>query len=128
MRDTGKILAGLAVFIVLFTGPIWYNLARGQAGKPPELVTGTEAKRCIESTEFMRASHMNLLNAWREDVIRRGQRDYMAGDGKHYDKSLTRTCLMQCHQDKAKFCDRCHTYEAVTPYCWDCHVAPPEKP
>ena len=24
------------------------------------------------------------------------------------------------------FCDRCHNYLAVSPYCWDCHVDPKE--
>jgi hypothetical protein len=41
--------------------------------------------------------------------------------------SLTRTCL-DCHSNKAEFCDRCHTYMAVDPYCWDCHVEPKEAP
>jgi hypothetical protein len=39
--------------------------------------------------------------------------------------SLTGTCL-DCHSDKEKFCDACHTYSAVDPYCWDCHVIPEE--
>jgi hypothetical protein len=35
------------------------------------------------------------------------------------------TC-MQCHTSKKKFCDTCHAYASVTPYCWDCHLAPVE--
>ena len=31
---------------------------------------------------------------------------------------------MSCHANKDKFCDRCHDYLAVKPYCWDCHVEP----
>ena len=37
--------------------------------------------------------------------------------------SLTNTCL-GCHSNKAQFCDQCHNYLEVTPYCWDCHVDP----
>jgi hypothetical protein len=40
--------------------------------------------------------------------------------------SLQNTC-MQCHPNKAEFCDRCHNYASVKPYCWDCHVEPKEK-
>jgi hypothetical protein len=34
---------------------------------------------------------------------------------------------MDCHSDKTKFCDQCHNYLSVNPYCWDCHIAPEEK-
>ena len=50
----------------------------------------------------------------------------MGPDGKQYTMSLINTC-MKCHTSKAKFCDRCHNYMAVTPDCWDCHIAPKEK-
>jgi hypothetical protein len=33
---------------------------------------------------------------------------------------------MACHTSKKEFCDRCHDYTSVTPYCWDCHLAPVE--
>jgi hypothetical protein len=33
---------------------------------------------------------------------------------------------MGCHVNKSEFCDRCHDYTAVTPYCWECHVEPRE--
>ena len=33
---------------------------------------------------------------------------------------------MKCHTNKEKFCDECHTYAAVKPYCWDCHIQPKE--
>jgi len=43
-------------------------------------------------------------------------------DGKKYMKGLQLTCL-QCHTSKEKFCDSCHQYAAVKPYCWDCHFS-----
>jgi hypothetical protein len=33
------------------------------------------------------------------------------------------TCL-GCHKNKSEFCDRCHSYSGVDPYCMDCHVLP----
>ena len=38
-------------------------------------------------------------------------------------KSLTLECL-SCHSNKDKFCDECHEYLKVKPYCWDCHIIP----
>jgi RNase P subunit RPR2 len=71
----------------------------------------------------MRAAHMKMLIQWREDVVRRGDRRFVAFNGKVYEKSLTRTCL-GCH-NKAGFCDRCHAYSGVSgPYCWNCHSDP----
>jgi hypothetical protein len=39
---------------------------------------------------------------------------------------LQNTCL-NCHNNKSKFCDQCHNYAEVTPYCWECHIEPKEK-
>jgi hypothetical protein len=25
---------------------------------------------------------------------------------------------------KKQFCEECHTYASVKPYCWECHVVP----
>lgn len=74
----------------------------------------------------MRTSHMVMLNVWRDDVVRRGDRLYHSANGKTYNMSLTNTCL-ECHSDKAKFCDQCHNYLAVAPFCWDCHLVPEPK-
>jgi hypothetical protein len=119
MHDSGKILLGLAAFAALVTGPAWLALGRGK-GAPPELERPADAKSCIEPTPLMRASHMQLLDSWRDAVVRRGEQVYVAGDGRRHDMSLTRTCL-GCHRDPAKFCDRCHQYAAVEAFCWDCH-------
>ncbi|MGD8893899.1 MAG: menaquinol oxidoreductase, partial [Desulfobacterales bacterium] len=35
------------------------------------------------------------------------------------------TCL-DCHEEKAEFCDKCHNYASVSPYCWECHIDPKE--
>lgn len=124
MRDRAWILAGLVAFVAVVTTPFW--AARLSATNPstgPNLVLPARQKQCIAPAAFMRSSHMKLLISWREDVVRHGNRRYIAQDGKIYDKSLTRTCL-GCHS-KQQFCDRCHTYSGVAePYCWNCHNEP----
>ncbi|MGD8441140.1 MAG: sulfate reduction electron transfer complex DsrMKJOP subunit DsrJ [Holophagae bacterium] len=127
MYDAGKIIVGIVVFVVLATSPLWFNALTAETPEAPELQLPTNGSTaCVESTEYMRAEHMDLLNQWRDTVVRSGQRDYVSTTtGKVYDMSLSRTC-MNCHSSKTKFCDACHTYMAVSPYCWDCHVEPKE--
>jgi hypothetical protein len=116
MHDKGKILFGLAVFLVVITFPIWYNLAMGKASYRPEIVIPKEGS-CVEDAAWMRLNHMELLYNWRDEYVRDDSKLYR---GKHV-KSLSNTCL-SCHVDKTTFCDRCHNYAGVDPYCWDCHV------
>ncbi len=123
MHDANKILIGLVIFFGLITLPIWYNVASGKADYIPEPEIITDAKHCVEPTPYMRDKHMELLNTWKESVVRDGARTYTAMDGQEYKMSLTGTCL-DCHSNKAEFCDRCHSYTGVKPYCWDCHVVP----
>lgn len=125
MHDAGKIFIGLVIFLAVVTSPMWYHMVAGAKPTPPDLVLPADYDKCVESTEYMRVQHMDLLNEWRDDVVRRGDRTHVAPDGTEYDKSLSRTC-MTCHDNKEQFCDRCHTYAAVTPYCWTCHVDPKE--
>ncbi len=91
----------------------------------PEPVIVTEEEQCVEPVEYMTKKHMELLEDWKEGVVRGGTRTYVASDGKEYDVSLVETCL-DCHTNKAEFCDQCHEYVGAKPYCWDCHQAPEE--
>jgi hypothetical protein len=126
MYDAGKIIVGLIIFIGLFTSPIWYDLASGESSNKPNIVlpVNEDMKECVASTEYMRTSHMDLLNEWRDEVVRKGNRIYTSPNGKEFEMSLTKTCT-NCHSNKTEFCDQCHDYLGVTPYCWDCHVEPP---
>ncbi len=116
----------IAVSLALVTLPLWYQLIWGQGAGPPKLELPEGKERCIEPTSYMRAHHVDVLDMWKETVVREGQRTYRAGDGKEYIMSLTNTCL-DCHKAKAKFCDRCHTYVRVSPPCWSCHNIPTEE-
>ncbi|NNL75212.1 MAG: sulfate reduction electron transfer complex DsrMKJOP subunit DsrJ, partial [Desulfobacterales bacterium] len=84
------------------------------------------AKECIRDTEYMRAEHMQLLDEWRHAVVRNAERVYVNSSGKEFNMSLSNTCL-DCHSNKAEFCDRCHDYASVKPYCWDCHIDNPKE-
>ena len=121
MYDSSKVIAGIIIFLLLVTLPFWYNSATGQATYVPDLKIETEAESCIESKEYMRANHMDILDDWRLEVVRGSGRIYKAADGKEYEKSLTNTC-MSCHKSKDDFCKKCHDYAAVEePNCWNCH-------
>ncbi len=112
----------LAIFLVVVTAPIWYNI--GKTLHVPEIKAETAGTECVESREYMRKNHMNLLNEWRDAVVRDRVKDYTSKTtGKTYEMSLQNTC-MKCHQNKEQFCDRCHESVGVEAYCWKCHLEP----
>ena len=124
MYDGGKIITGLVIFFLLLTFPFWFNL--GQASyEPPELQEPKKGEACIEPTDWMRANHMELLDDWRDIVVREGKRYYTSSTGQKVEMSLQKTCL-DCHASREEFCTKCHDAASVDPYCFDCHVAPEE--
>jgi hypothetical protein len=124
MYDAGKIILGIAIFLVLITFPFWFTLALGNPDYQPDPELPAGQVQCVESKEYMIHWHMDLLNQWRDSVVRDGNRMYVSREyGDRHEMSLTRTC-MRCHESRERFCDRCHDYTAVDPYCWDCHVEP----
>ena len=158
MYDGGKIIPGLIIGLCLFLSPFIYNAGKAAKAPVPELTAkAKEAKACVAPKPYMTAWHMQLLDTWRQEVVRDDNRYYdtnvdlswdygldykllenwrrftTASDvqasgtpGKIYYKSLQETC-MDCHSNKSKFCDECHNYMGVAPYCWDCHIAPKEN-
>jgi hypothetical protein len=152
MNNKLAVIAALVVFLGLLTFPIWYTLASGGDVSRPNLVlpdrslfATDEDYHCVEAKAFMAANHMDLLNRWRDDVVRKGKRHYPSktyANAPPYEMSLTKTC-MGCHANRETFCDRCHSYanvkllalpgqsEASPPTqggirCWDCHLAEKE--
>ena len=123
MYNKRFIIPGLAIFVLFVTFPLWFNAFSTASTVPkPELPPGAGTK-CVAPVAEMRASHMVLLNEWRDDVLRDGNRVAVTVDGKEYRKGLQMAC-MQCHTNKEKFCDSCHEYTSVKPFCWDCHLTP----
>jgi hypothetical protein len=123
MSDRPLILAGLTFFIGVVTTPIWHGaLHRREALAVPAVTLPSNEKQCVAPTNYMRTSHMQLLEHWRDEAVRDRRRQFIAFNGKAYDKNPTRTCLSQCHTDRKEFCKRCHDYAGVSdPDCWKCH-------
>lgn len=132
LYNGGKILIGLVVFLGFVAFPFYYNIGKVNAKVEPKIDTpvimqlAPGDKHCVQPKAFMRAEHMQLLNQWRDSAVREGNRIYTGMNGKQYYISLQNTC-MNCHSNKKEFCDKCHNYMGVTPYCWNCHIAPKEK-
>jgi len=126
--DKGKIFLGLAIFLALVASPFWYNPVFG-TGKtaPPEVkLPAKEKGDCVLPKAEMRSSHMQVIYDWRETVVRGGGRSVVLPDHREMKMSLSNTCL-GCHDNKKEFCDACHGYLAVKPFCWDCHFNPKEQ-
>jgi len=129
MYDAKKVFIGLLIFLILLTFPFWYGKGRAVPSlqlkiDTPEIARLAE-KKCLEPTAYMRASHMELIDSWREAVVREGQRYYVTSSGKNVTMSLSQSCL-GCHSNKEQFCDTCHNYAGVKPNCWSCHNVPKE--
>ncbi len=127
MNDKKWIITGLVIFVILAIFPFWYN--RGKAAPIPEPILTDKAraaKSCVRDKAFMKTEHMQLLDLWRHSVVRNAQRTYVNEKGQKFDMSLSNTCL-DCHSNKADFCDKCHNYASVVPYCWDCHIDNPKE-
>jgi hypothetical protein len=71
------------------------------------------SKGCVETTEYMRFHHMDLLKNLREQTVRNGKPGKVTFD----------TCR-QCHQTRASFCNRCHEAASVRLDCFGCHYYP----
>lgn len=123
------IMAGLVVFAAMALFPFWYNIGGSSAAPEPELSEKAKAaKKCVLDKYEMRANHMSLLDEWRDGVVRDADRLYTGTNGKTFQMSLSTgdaSCL-GCHTDKEKFCDKCHVYASVDPYCWECHTTSKE--
>jgi hypothetical protein len=123
VSDRPLIFAGLTLFVGLVTTPIWHGaFNRKAAMAAPPIQVPAQEKQCVAPTSYMRSFHMQLLDQWRNEAVRDGRRQFVAFNGKTYDKNPTRTCLTECHTDRRDFCERCHDYAGVSdPDCWHCH-------
>ncbi|MDA8161367.1 MAG: sulfate reduction electron transfer complex DsrMKJOP subunit DsrJ [Desulfobacteraceae bacterium] len=129
MYDANKIIPGLVIFVGLMTFPIWAGMGKAEPVPKPKIDTPVikemAEKHCVESKNYMADYHMQMLITWRDKALRDGKRIYVSSSGQKYNVSLQNTC-MKCHSNKKEFCDKCHNYVGVKPYCWDCHIEPIE--
>lgn len=155
MANAWKTLIGLVIFLAAVAFPFWYNAGHAATPTVPDLdpaaIATLKGRSCVEPTDYMRSSHMVLLEHWRNQAVRDGDRTYVASDGVQYEISLEKTCL-GCHADGApagvaahaaaspggnapapggavseagpQFCTTCHAAGGVPQIdCWSCHVA-----
>ena len=116
----------MIIFIGLATFPFLLGMGGSDEKVPRPAVLTAKGDKCVESAAFMRANHMQMLDEWRDEVVRDNNRTYTSvAYGTTFHKNLSDTC-MDCHSNKAEFCDSCHDYSSVKPYCWECHVEPKE--
>jgi len=125
--DKKWIIAGLVIFGFIATFPFWYNIGKTAPKPDPQYTEKAKAsKRCVREKSYMKSDHMRILDEWRDTVVRNASRKYINDRGEEFEMSLSNTC-MDCHSNKAEFCDRCHNYASVDPYCWDCHIDKPKE-
>ncbi len=121
MSDRRTILAALVIGLAVAAAPVWLAFARGTSPAAPALARPEPGTQCVMPADYMRTSHMLVLDEWRQKAVREGIRSYVTGDGRTVRISLTGTCL-GCHRSKADFCDRCHGYVGIEPKCGNCHL------
>ncbi len=131
MNDKKWIILGLIIFFGMCSSIGWYKLIAGDSAEHEPVITEkTRAMGdCVMPKAKMKVEHMKLLDVWRDRVVRYAEREYETEDGKKFNMSLStgEESCMGCHSNKTEFCDRCHDYASVRPYCWDCHLEPKEK-
>ena len=109
----------LALIVLLAAGAVC--AADGGGRTPlPVVERATPGTQCVEPTETMRRSHMDLLRHQRDDTVHGGIRG-----AKHSLKG----CI-ECHASRSTmsvakapgdFCVACHSYAAVKIDCFECH-------
>lgn len=137
MYDRGKIIIGLVIFALVVIFPFLVSIGgdvKNEEMKQLDLDTAdlkAKYEHCVEPADYMRANHMQILDDWRDDVVRNNDRYHVSQEyGTEYDKSLSsegKKSCMSCHTNKSEFCDACHDYASVKPYCWTCHIEPKES-
>jgi len=121
MRARAGIIAAL---VVLLSGVgIWLT----HRGPVPLPVIARASGHCVIQTSVMRRTHMMLLRAVREEIVR-----HDASDARF---RLTR--CVACHAQRTaggraipvnapgQFCASCHAYVGVHIDCFSCHAAVP---
>ncbi|MFH0775156.1 MAG: sulfate reduction electron transfer complex DsrMKJOP subunit DsrJ [bacterium] len=116
MYDKSKVIPGLVIFVGIVAFPFFIN----RVNPSSEPILAKSEGKCVQEKDFIKKEHMKILKQWREEVVREGKREIIIINGIRYEKSLQKTCL-QCHK-RESFCDRCHSYADVKPYCWSCHT------
>lgn len=125
MARAAKVAMALAL---LFAGSA---LADDGAGRTPvPNIPKAKGEHCVRDNAFMRRYHMTMLYQQRDATVHDGVR---GGD-------FSIAGCVTCHavpgadgkpvsySDPKHFCRSCHTYEAVSIDCFECHASKPQEP
>jgi len=92
---------------------------------PKPVLEASQGEKCVESTEFMRRNHMELLKHQRDETMHKGIRT----------RSHSLQGCIECHASRKSnsvigtdqnFCQSCHSYAAVKLDCFECHASKPK--
>ncbi len=103
---------GSLVFVVLATSPLWYNALSAASPDAPELAAADQRGDRVRRGDRVHAGepHGSARRVARRRWCATATATYVSEPtGKDYEMSLTDTC-MDCHANKAQFCDACHNY------------------
>ena len=116
MNDKAKVIAGLVD--LRRSGDVSdlvHAWGRGEASPAGAGAARRTPRKCVEDTEYMTANHMDLLNQWRDAVVREGEKEYTS--------ILRQEARDESHANlhgvpqptRETFCNRCHDYANVEP-------------
>lgn len=117
--EEGKNNLLVFVSLVLIFAPLGYSLAHyigdesTQASRPFLELPSEEHKECVRETSYMRLHHMDLLKEIREEAVRFGRRGEISLDS-----------CRECHRNRGRFCNECHTAVSLNVDCFGCHYYP----
>ena len=64
------VFAGLALFLLAASFPFWRSTDPEDF---PKVSMETKGDQCVAPADYMRKNHMELLETWRDSVVRDGQ-------------------------------------------------------
>src|SRR4030042_1990949 len=89
MYNARIIIIMAVAFLALVTFPFWYNFIKTTGKTPPVLEIPIGQKECVMPVGYMKENHMTLLNKWRDEVVRDGDRSPGTDNKVKYAKSLS---------------------------------------
>jgi hypothetical protein len=112
----------LLVAALAFAAPV---LAADSSRVPKPVIEAGKGEQCVESTDFMRRNHMELLKHQRDATTHQGIRT----------RNHSLNGCIECHASRKNnsvvgsdqnFCQSCHSYAAVKLDCFECHASKPK--
>jgi hypothetical protein len=112
------------LLVLAFVAPV---LAADSSRVPKPVIEAGKGEQCVESTDFMRRNHMELLKHQRDATMHQGIRT----------RNHSLNGCIECHASRKNnsvvgsdqnFCQSCHSYAAVKLDCFECHASKPKAP